>query len=100
RYVKIAEPCQRTWASLSGDERTRFCEDCATQVTNLSELPEHELSLVLSDVERPRCVRFLSEADGKLITRESLEKRARMLIEQLKARASLQPDPSTPEKSS
>lgn len=56
-YPRIDQPCSEDWASLSGDERARFCQQCGHHVHNLDELDAGERQRLLSAPGR-KCVAY------------------------------------------
>lgn len=70
--VTIESPCPKRWDELRGDDRRRFCGDCALHVVNLSALTRAEGQAFLdtrSGDERV-CVSVTRRADGSLVTAE------------------------------
>jgi hypothetical protein len=83
--VELATPCDRTWDSLTGDDRKRYCGDCRLHVHNLSAMTSGEIRELVSTSEGRVCGRFFQRADGTMITkdcapeREKLQRRGRRL---------------------
>ena len=63
--LTIPEPCHADWATMSGDERKRFCGACKKHVHDLSELTEAEATTLLK--EPGTCTRFRTDAAGEVI---------------------------------
>lgn len=69
--VTVASPCPAKWEQMAGDERVRFCRQCARHVYSLSDLSRAEVAKLLTKYEGQRvCARFYSRPDGTLITRD------------------------------
>ena len=68
--VRIATPCRAKWAAMKGDARVRYCERCAKNVYNLTELDADEARLLLKESEGRLCVKFWARSDGTVITRD------------------------------
>lgn len=68
--LKIATPCQESWADMTGDERVRFCGRCSLHVYNLSELSEPEALALMKQSEGRACVRFFQRKDGTVLTKD------------------------------
>lgn len=71
--IQIASPCQASWASMQGDERTRHCGECKKDVHDLSKMTRREAEALVSSVgvdgHRP-CIRMWVRADGTVITQD------------------------------
>jgi len=68
--IKVARPCHRDWAQMSGDARARFCTDCKLTVYNLSEMTTDEARELIREKEGQLCVRFYERTDGTVLTRD------------------------------
>ncbi len=66
--IRIASPCKASWDDMTGDERVRFCGQCAKNVYNLSAMPREEAELLLQQKEGNVCVRLYRRADGTVMT--------------------------------
>lgn len=65
--VRVASPCEASWEDMVGDERKRFCTQCARHVFNLSALTRGEAEALVQGAGE-LCVRFYRRADGTLLT--------------------------------
>jgi len=65
--LKVASPCDASWADMVGDDRVRHCGQCDKKVFNLSAMTRREAASVLAEEAAP-CVRFYQRADGTLMT--------------------------------
>jgi hypothetical protein len=65
--VAIAAPCKVDWATMTGDEKRRFCEKCSLHVYNLSAMTKTEAEELLSEKSDNLCLRFFRRADGTII---------------------------------
>jgi hypothetical protein len=68
--VQIASPCSESWASMRGDERSRYCQRCSLRVHDLSALSEAEVRALLLKTEGRVCGRLFKRRDGTVITRD------------------------------
>ena len=70
--IRVASPCSMDWEPMTGDERTRHCEQCGLHVHNLDAMTRDEaLALAQGASQGGRvCVRFYRRADGKVLTRD------------------------------
>ena len=46
--LSIPLPCSVDWASMTGDEKVRFCRQCRQQVYNLSQMTRGEAEQLLT----------------------------------------------------
>lgn len=65
--LQIASPCSANWDEMAGDDRVRFCGQCAKNVYNLSAMPRDEAEAFLVANEGQVCVRLYKRADGTVI---------------------------------
>ncbi|HEV3167689.1 MAG TPA: hypothetical protein VGZ22_27035 [Isosphaeraceae bacterium] len=84
--VRIASPCQASWAAMAGDDRVRFCGLCQKHVYNLSAMPADEAAVLIVEKEGQLCARLYRRRDGTVLTadcpvgaRMSLRRRVRRL---------------------
>lgn len=62
--VRVKSPCTQDWNTMRGNDQVRFCDHCAKNVHNLSEMtPDAALELV-EQSEGRLCVRYISNPDG------------------------------------
>jgi hypothetical protein len=73
--VRIASPCDQSWAEMIGDDRVRYCGGCKQYVYNLSELSRTEAKALLDGTEGRTCIRLFRRADGTVLTRDCPEGR-------------------------
>lgn len=73
--VRIASPCKASWDDMVGDDRVRFCGQCAKNVFNLSALSRDAAEALLRAADARQadsgagvCVRLYRRADGTVIT--------------------------------
>lgn len=66
--IKIASPCHADWNKMHGDDCTRFCQSCAKNVYNFSEMSRPQAEALLIEKEGNLCVRYFQRADGTVIT--------------------------------
>jgi hypothetical protein len=82
--VRVASPCRASWEAMAGDDRVRFCPECARHVYNLSGMSRQEAETLVQGQEGRLCVRFYRRRDGTVLTRDCpvglLAARKRLLL--------------------
>lgn len=69
--VRVASPCNASWAEMLGDERVRFCVSCEKNVYNLSAMAREEAEALLARrLGDELCVRYYQRADGTILTED------------------------------
>jgi hypothetical protein len=68
--IHIASPCSVGWENMTGDERTRFCNQCSLHVYNISAMTKEEVASLISTREGRICARIYRRADGTVLTRD------------------------------
>lgn len=70
--IGIATPCTADWSQMSGDDKTRFCQECKLNVHNLSAMTAEEAAGLLKKKEDGQrlCLSFFMRADGTVITQD------------------------------
>lgn len=68
--LQVASPCHASWEQMEGNERVRFCADCALHVYNLSAMTAQEAEQLVVKKEGRLCVRFFQREDGTVLTRD------------------------------
>ena len=66
--VRVASPCNASWAEMSGDDKSRYCGKCEKNVYNLSAMTREEAELVMLEKEGDLCIRLYRRTDGTVIT--------------------------------
>jgi hypothetical protein len=66
--LEVASPCRASWEAMSGDDRVRFCDQCAKNVYNLSDMSRREAEALVRESEGRLCVRFYRRRDGTMLT--------------------------------
>ena len=66
--VRVANPCSADWDKMQGDDRVRFCQSCAKNVFNLSELSKAEAEKLITEKQDDLCVQYYQRIDGTVIT--------------------------------
>ena len=66
--VAIASPCSADWDAMTGDERTRFCQQCEKHVYDLSAMSAEEAEALLREKGGDACLRIYRRADGTVLT--------------------------------
>lgn len=69
--LRVASPCPVAWDSMSGDERSRVCDQCDRRVYNLAGMSTSEVKSLVSQQENKRiCVRLFRRGDGTVLTND------------------------------
>lgn len=68
--IAVKSPCTVSWATMTGDERARFCKLCKLNVYNLSGMTNAEAEDLLQAKEGRLCVRYIKRADGTVLTKD------------------------------
>lgn len=68
--LKIAKPCNASWAGMSGDERARHCDACKKNVYNVAGMSREDVTNLICDNEGKVCLRLSRRADGTVITKD------------------------------
>jgi hypothetical protein len=66
--IRTASPCRADWNAMTGDERTRHCNQCDKQVFNLSEMTRSEAEALIVEKDGQLCARYYRRHDGTIIT--------------------------------
>ncbi len=66
--LQIGKPCPKSWDSLSGDGKRRFCEHCQLHVHNLSAMSSRERNRFVAESGGRACIAYRLRPDGTLIT--------------------------------
>lgn len=69
--ITIASPCHVNWDEMTGDEQTRFCNQCQKSVYNLSEMSRDEAERFMIEKTHKQgkvCIRMYVRHDGTVIT--------------------------------
>src|SRR5688572_27353707 len=82
--LQVAAPCTADWEEMRGDDRVRFCGQCALNVYNLSAMTTEQAEDLVLKTEGRLCIRMFQRHDGTVITQncpKALERiRRRMKI--------------------
>lgn len=68
--IVIESPCTVPWASMAGDDVTRFCGQCRLNVHDVSQMTRAEAGELLRTTGRACCLRVWRRPDGRVITRD------------------------------
>ncbi len=67
--IRIASPCKASWEDMVGDDRSRFCDDCALHVYNVAGLQGEEVINLIEERQGRLCMRLYQREDGTLLTK-------------------------------
>lgn len=76
--IQIAAPCTADWEAMPGNDRVRHCAQCDQKVYDLSMLTRREATELVTGSQKA-CVRLFRRPDGRVITRDCLAGRLRVL---------------------
>lgn len=68
--IDVPNPCDKSWDEMTGDNQTRLCSHCDTNIHNLSEMSGNEVKKLLTQNKGRVCVRLTRDADGKVQTND------------------------------
>lgn len=68
--IAITSPCHKTWRDMTGDDRVRFCDSCALNVYNLSDLTRAQAEVLIGQNEGRVCLKLFRKLDGTILTRD------------------------------
>src|SRR5687768_15372186 len=57
--VEVKSPCTEDWDKMHGNERVRFCDHCAKNVNNLSEMTRKEAARMVRASGGSLCIRYI-----------------------------------------
>ena len=73
--IDIVKPCSANWATMDGDNRRRLCSQCDKHVHDLSAMREAEAEQVVQQAADRICVRYRTDASGKILHRTARSSR-------------------------
>jgi len=68
QQITIPTPCHANWDSMTGDDRTRYCQECGKSVTNLFALTEKEAASLVEEQGFDLCAQVTRRKDGTVVT--------------------------------
>ena len=81
KQFRMKNPCNERWDNMHGDDRSRFCERCETQVVNISSMTAKEVEGLGDAKAGGFCLRYLAGPDGSpVLIRRSFLRRIALLI--------------------
>ncbi len=66
KYFSIPEPCTENWNEMSATERGAFCQKCATEVHDVSNMSNPEIIQLISSEEKTPCMRMTPSQERSL----------------------------------
>ena len=66
--VEVKTPCEQAWKTMRGNSEIRFCDHCAKDVHNLSEMTRKKARKLVAQSNGGICVRYIRRPDGKIQT--------------------------------
>jgi hypothetical protein len=68
--IRIPQPCSVGWEQMSGDDRTRFCNECNKQVYDLSAMTRRQAEALIEISRGKLCARITRQQDGTIVVAE------------------------------
>jgi hypothetical protein len=68
--IRVASPCNASWADMTGDDRVRHCAQCDLDVFNLSGMTRGEAEALIAGRNGDLCIRYFHRHDGTIITQD------------------------------
>ena len=72
--LAVPKPCHAEWATMSGDERKRFCSECGKHVYNLSAMTESEARKFADETQGRECVAYIRADNGRMLSPNFFER--------------------------
>lgn len=63
--VRVKDPCTKVWDEMIGNDKVRFCEHCAKDVTNISAMTSKEAKRVVRRSGGSICIRYVQHPTTK-----------------------------------
>ena len=57
--IRVTEPCTQDWNKMTGNDQVRFCDHCAKNVNNISEMTRKSARKLVLASEGNLCVRYV-----------------------------------------
>jgi hypothetical protein len=70
--IEVKTPCLQSWEEMRGNEQIRFCDHCAKDVNNLSEMTRKQARKIVAQSNGGICVRYIRRPDGRIQTIKTL----------------------------
>jgi hypothetical protein len=68
--IRIPQPCSTEWEQMSGDDRTRFCNECNKHVYNLSAMTRRQAEAIIEASRGKLCARVTRQEDGTTVVKD------------------------------
>src|SRR5437762_6602409 len=59
--VEVKSPCTEDWETMHGNDRVRFCDHCAKDVNNISEMTRKQAMRLVRAAGGNLCVRYIHD---------------------------------------
>ena len=66
--IEVKTPCLQNWEEMRGNAQIRFCDHCAKDVHNLSEMTRKQARKIVAQSAGGICVRYIRRPDGRIQT--------------------------------
>jgi hypothetical protein len=66
--IEVKTPCLQSWNEMRGSDQIRFCDHCAKDVHNLSEMTRKQARKIVAQSNGGICVRYIRRPDGRIRT--------------------------------
>ncbi len=64
--INVKTPCLQSWNEMRGSDQIRFCDHCAKDVHNLSEMTRKQARKIVAQSNGGICVRYIRRPDGRI----------------------------------
>lgn len=68
--LRVASPCSISWNEMTGDDRTRHCDQCELNVYNVAGMTRDEVARLVEESNGRLCMRLVRRADGSVMTKD------------------------------
>lgn len=66
--ITIPNPCTNNWEQMIGNDQIRFCNQCSSQVFDLSKMTKKQVEGLVTEKQGNLCARIIRRADGTIQT--------------------------------
>jgi len=68
--IRIPQPCSTEWEQMTGDDRTRFCNECNKHVYDLSAMTRRQAEAIIEASRGKLCGRVTRQEDGTTVVKD------------------------------
>lgn len=66
--IEVKTPCRQSWNEMRGSDQIRFCDHCAKEVHNLSQMTRKQARRIVAQSNGGICVQYIRRPDGRIQT--------------------------------